>query len=263
MSEQIPFPTEPLKLGCGTWVFSEIGGSGLPMRSEAVKQISELFERYVPEIASGVVRIMAIARDGYWTKVAVQAVTAEVDPVRACIGDKLTRVAKIVDELGGPRAARLDIIRWNDSLRVLIPEALQPAETEEVFLYPRLGRAIALVKEDQLARAIGDGAGRNVRLASELVRWDIELMTHEELNREICRAETWFRQIPGITDEMVESFIVEGLLSYHDPAFLEPDALAEVAGVTSERAQAMILFAEEAAEKVEKETLRKEVKGRG
>src|SRR5260370_561180 len=112
---------------------------------DVVKEIRELFERYVPEIASGVVQIMAIARDaGFRTKVAVHA-NAEVDVVRACVGPGESRIAKIVDDLGGER---VDIIRWDESLQVLIRRALGPAQIDELFLYPRLGSAIALLKED-------------------------------------------------------------------------------------------------------------------
>jgi N utilization substance protein A len=138
-------------------------------------------------------------------------------------------------------------------LQVLIPNALQPAQIEEVFLFPRLGRAIVLVKEDQLSLAIGR-RGQNVRLASKLVGWDIEIMTHDEYNEGIERAENWFRQIPEITDEQVEAFIEEGFLSYDDLTFLEPAQLGELAGTTEEAAQAIIAFAEEAAERVEEET---------
>jgi len=135
---------------------------------------------------------------------------------------------------------------------VMIPNALQPSQIEEVFLYARLGRAIVLVKEDQLSLAIGR-RGQNVRLASKLVGWDIEIMTHDELNEGIERAENWFRQIPGVADELVEAFIEEGFLSYDDLTFLEPAQLGELAGVTEEQADEMILFAEEAAERVEEE----------
>src|SRR5207253_4315408 len=145
-----------------------------------------------------------------------------------------------------------DIVRWNDSLQVMIPNALQPAQIEEVFLYPRLGRAIVLVKEDQLSLAIGR-RGQNVRLASKLVGWDIEIMTHDELNEGIEKAENWFRQVPDSTDEMVEALIVDGFLSYDDLTFLEPAQLAELAGVTEELAEDIIAYAEDSAERVEEE----------
>jgi N utilization substance protein A len=212
--------------------------------------VRRLFENEIPEIGDRTIEIKAIAREaGYRTKIAVSSIDLKVDCVGACVGVRGSRIKNIVDELGGER---IDIVRWNDSLQVMIPNALQPAAIEEVFLYPRLGRAIVLVKEDQLSLAIGR-RGQNVRLASKLVGWDIEIMTHEELTEGIERAQNWFLKIPNVTDEQVEAFIEEGFLSYDDLTFLEPAQLAELAGVTEEQAEEMILFAEEEAEKVEKE----------
>jgi N utilization substance protein A len=182
--------------------------------------------------------------------VAVSSIDLKVDCVGACVGVRGSRIKNIVDELGGER---IDIVRWNDSLQVLIPNALQPAAIEEVFLYPRLGRAIVLVKEDQLSLAIGR-RGQNVRLGSKLVGWDIEIMTHDELTESIERAQNWFLQIPGLTEELVEAFIEEGFLSYDDLTFLEPAQLGELAGITEDQADEIIAFAEEAAEQVEEET---------
>ena len=116
-----------------------------------------------------------------------------------------------------------------------------------------LGRAIVLVKEDQLSLAIGR-RGQNVRLATKLVGWDIEIMTHDELNEGIERAENWFRQIPSVTDEMVEAFIEEGFLSYDDLHLsLEPHELAEMTGLSEEDAEEVLLIAEERAQEVEEE----------
>jgi N utilization substance protein A len=213
--------------------------------------VKRLFENEIPEIADRTIEIKAVAREaGYRTKVAVSSIDLKVDCVGACVGVRGSRIKNIVDELGGER---IDIVRWNDSLQVLIPNALQPATIEEVFLYPRLGRAIVLVKEDQLSLAIGR-RGQNVRLASKLVGWDIEIMTHEELNESIERAEGWFLQIPHVTPEMVEAFIEEGFLSYDDLMMsLEPAQLAELSGMTEDQAEEAIAFAEEAAERVEEE----------
>ncbi len=212
--------------------------------------VRQLFEKEIPEIADRTIEIKAIAREaGYRTKVAVSSIDLKVDCVGACVGVRGSRIKNIVDELGGER---IDIVRWNDSLQVLIPNALQPAQIEEVFLYPRLGRAIVLVKEDQLSLAIGR-RGQNVRLASKLVGWDIEIMTHDELNEGIEKAEGWFSQIPEVAPELVEAFIEEGFLSYDDLTFLEPAELAELSGLTEEQAEDVIAFAEEAAERVEEE----------
>jgi transcription termination/antitermination protein NusA len=212
--------------------------------------VRRLFEEEIPEIQEQTIAIRAVAREaGYRTKTAISSIDMKVDCVGACVGVRGSRIKNIVDELGGER---IDIVRWNDSLQVLIPNALQPASIEEVFLYQRLGRAIVLVKEDQLSLAIGR-RGQNVRLASKLVGWDIEIMTHDELNEGIERAVNWFLEIPGVTEEQAEAFIEEGFLSYDDLTFMEPAQLAEVAGVTEEQAEQIIATAEERAAEVEEE----------
>jgi N utilization substance protein A len=212
--------------------------------------VRRLFEEEIPEIEDRTIEIKAIAREaGYRTKIAVSSIDLKVDCVGACVGVRGSRIKNVVEELNGER---IDIVRWNDSLQVMIPNALQPAQIEEVFLYPRLGRAIVLVKEDQLSLAIGR-RGQNVRLASKLVGWDIEIMTLDELNEGIERAEGWFRTVPGITDELVEAFITEGFLSFDDLTFLEPAEMAELGGIDEDLAADIIAYAEEAAERLEEE----------
>ena len=212
--------------------------------------VRRLFENEIPEIQDRTIEIRAIAREaGYRCKIAVSSIDLKVDCVGACVGVRGSRIKNIVDELGGER---IDIVRWNDSLQVMIPNALQPAAIDEVFLYPRVGRAIVLVKEDQLSLGIGR-RGQNVRLASKLVGWDIEIMTMDELNEGISRAEEWFSQIPNVAPEAVERFIEEGFLSYDDLTFVEPAEMAELIGVTEEEADDIIQHAEEMAERVEQE----------
>lgn len=214
-----------------------------------------LFEAEIPEIADRTIEIKAIAREaGHRTKLAVSSIDMKVDCVGACVGVKGSRIRNVIDELGGER---IDVIRWNDSLQVMIPNALSPASIEEVFLYGRLGRAIVLVQEDQLSLAIGR-RGQNVRLASKLVGWDIEIMTHDEYNEGIDRAERWFRELPNIADEAVEALIVEGFLSYTDLTFLDPPGLVEIIGCTEDEAEEMIACAEEWAEAAEEEARQQE-----
>jgi N utilization substance protein A len=212
--------------------------------------VRRLFEQEIPEIQDRTIDIRAVAREaGYRTKIAVSSIDMKVDAVGACVGVRGSRIKNIVEELNGER---IDIVRWNEALQVMIPNALQPAQIEEVFLYSRLGRAIVLVREDQLSLAIGR-RGQNVRLASKLVGWDIEIMTSEEYTESIERAEGWFLQIAGVTEEMAETLITEGFLSYDDLTFMAPEQLAELIGTTPEEADDIIIAAEEQAEVVEQQ----------
>lgn len=212
--------------------------------------VRSLFEQEIPEIADRTIEIKAVAREaGYRSKVAVSSIDMKVDCVGACVGVRGSRIKNVIDELNGER---IDIVRWNDSMQVMIPNALQPAEISEVMLYTSLGRAVVLVAEDQLSLAIGR-RGQNVRLASKLVGWDIEIMTHEELEESVMKAERWFTGMPYATPELAEFLITEGFLSYTDITFLEASQMAEIAGITEEQAEEMILYAEEMAEKIERE----------
>jgi transcription termination/antitermination protein NusA len=212
--------------------------------------VRALFEQEIPEIADRTIEIKAVAREaGYRSKVAVSSIDLKVDCVGACVGVRGSRIKNVIDELNGER---IDIVRWNDSMQVMIPNALQPAEISEVMLYSTLGRAVVLVAEDQLSLAIGR-RGQNVRLASKLVGWDIEIMTHEELGESVEKAERWFSAMPFSSPELAELLITEGFLSFTDITFLEPAQLAEMAGCSEEEADEMILHAEEMAEKIERE----------
>src|SRR4051812_48383145 len=210
--------------------------------------VQRLFEQEIPEIADGVIQIRAMAREpGYRSKVAVSSSDPRVDCVGACVGVRGNRIKNIVDELGGER---IDIVRWSDDLQVLIPNALQPAEVEEVILCQMIGKAIVLVREDQLSLAIGR-RGQNVRLASKLSGWDIEIMTREELDSEIERAVGGFSSIEGVDDSLSEKLVGEGFLSYDDLSIIEPDALMEMGELTEEEANVIVEQAEERAEVAE------------
>jgi N utilization substance protein A len=213
--------------------------------------VQRLFEKEIPEIEDRTIKIERVAREaGYRTKVAVSSIDSRVDCVGACVGVRGSRIKNIVEELGG--VERIDIVRWNDSLQVLIQNALQPATIEEVFLYEKLQRAIVLVKEDQLSLAIGR-RGQNVRLASKLVDWDIEIMTHDELNTAIEKAEGQFSSLPGMFPELVDVLIEEGFLSFEDVGVLTPAEMMEMGGMDEDTAEDMIAFANEEGARLEKE----------
>ena len=210
--------------------------------------VQRLFEQEIPEIADGVIEIRAISREpGYRSKVAVISSDARVDCVGACVGVRGNRIKNIVEELGGER---IDIVRWSDDLQVLVPNALQPAEVDEVILCQMLGRGIVLVREDQLSLAIGR-RGQNVRLASKLCGWDIEIMTREELDQQIERAVTGFSSIPGLDESVAEKLVGEGFLSYDDLSVIEPDDLMEMGGISAETVDQIVAEAEVRAAQAE------------
>jgi N utilization substance protein A len=137
-----------------------------------------LFELEVPEIADGIIDIRRIEREpGYRTKLAVHSTDDKVDCVGACVGVRGTRIKSIIDELGGER---IDIIRWSTEPDMLIANALKPAEISHIELEPSTRKALVIVDEDQLSLAIGR-KGQNVRLASKLASWEIDIMTRAEL----------------------------------------------------------------------------------
>jgi len=159
------------------------------------------------------------------------------------VGVRGNRIKNIVEELGGER---IDIVRWSDDLQVLVPNALQPAEVDEVILCQMLGRGIVLVREDQLSLAIGR-RGQNVRLASKLCGWDIEIMTREELDQQIERAIAGYASIEGLDEAVAERLVGEGFLSYDDLSVIEPDDLMEIGGLSAEAVDAIVAEAERRA----------------
>ncbi|MFO0919523.1 MAG: transcription termination factor NusA [Planctomycetaceae bacterium] len=212
--------------------------------------VRRLFELEIPEVSERVIEVRSLAREaGYRSKVAVSCIDSNIDAVGACVGVRGARIKNITGELGDEK---IDIVRWNDSLQVLVPNALQPAEVEEVILCPMLGRVIVLVRDDQLSLAIGK-RGQNVRLASKLVGWDIEVMTREELNEALERAVAAFSQIPGVVESLAEDLVSQGFLSFDDLSVIEPDQLAELGDLTPEQCDVIVAYAEKESERLEAE----------
>ena len=148
--------------------------------------VRQLFELEVPEIPEKIVEIKGLVREaGYRTKIAVFSEEPNVDCVGACVGVRGTRMKNIVEELNGEK---IDIIRWDDDLEVFVPNTLKPAEVTGILLSPENNVATVVVPDDQLSLAIGK-RGQNVRLASKLAGWDIDIITEEELERERERDE--------------------------------------------------------------------------
>jgi len=251
-SEQIPGETHHTNERVRATVF-EVRKQGARVRIVLSRirphLVARLFEQEIPEITDGVIEVKAMAREpGYRTKVAVSSTDQRVDCVGACVGVRGNRIKNIVDELAGER---IDIVRWSDDMQVLIPNALQPAEVEEVILCEMLGRAIVLVREDQLSLAIGR-RGQNVRLASKLCGWDIEIMTREELDDQLEEALVGFSSLEGVSEELADRLVGEGFLSYDDLSVIEPDDLMEMGSLPMEEVNRIIEQAEVKAEEAER-----------
>lgn len=211
--------------------------------------VQRLFEQEIPEIAEGVISVNGIAREpAHRSKVAVSSTDQRVDCVGACVGVRGNRIKNIIDELAGER---IDIVRWSDDPETMIRAALQPAEVDQVLLCDMIGRAIVLVREDQLSLAIGR-KGQNVRLASKLCGWDIEILTNDELEQQIDRAVSGFSKIDGMTEDLAQRLVEQGYLSYDDLSVIEPDALMEMGGLTEEQVDHIVTQSETLAEDAEK-----------
>ncbi|MGH7127182.1 MAG: transcription termination factor NusA, partial [Planctomycetaceae bacterium] len=206
--------------------------------------VRRLFEIEIPEVSEHVIEVRSIAREaGERSKVAVSCYDSKIDAVGACVGVRGSRIKSIVNELAGER---IDIIRWNDSLQVLVPNALQPAEVEDVILCPMLGKVIVLVRDDQLPLAIGK-RGQNVRLASKLVGWDIHVMTEARLQAQLDDSIQAFSQVPHVTEELAQNLVEQGFFTFDDLSVIEPDQLAELGGLTNEQCDAIVEYADREA----------------
>ncbi len=210
--------------------------------------VQKLFEQEIPEILDAVIEIKGIAREpGYRTKIAVYSSDQRVDCVGACIGMRGSRIKNITDELNNER---IDVVPWSSDMQVFIPNALRPAEIEEVILCTMLGRAVVLVKQEQRSLAIGR-KGQNVRLASKLCGWDVEIMTRDELEADLEKAVEGYALIQGVSSELADRLVGEGFLSFDDLSIIEPNDLMQMGDISEEVAESIIEQAENFAQREE------------
>lgn len=151
--------------------------------------VRSLFELEVPEIADSIIEIKRVVREpGYRTKMAVISQDPKIDCIGACVGVRGSRIKAVIDEL---RGERIDIIRWSDSLETLIMNGLKPATIHIDNIYPDVDKhtAVVIVDEDQQSLAIGK-KGQNVRLASRLCGWDIDIKTRGDFESEGLAGDT-------------------------------------------------------------------------
>ncbi|MCG3130272.1 MAG: hypothetical protein FLDDKLPJ_01026 [Phycisphaerae bacterium] len=208
--------------------------------------IKRLFEAEVPEVAERIIEIRALAREpGYRTKVAVSSIDMKVDAVGACVGVRGSRIKNIVEEINNEK---IDIVRWNESSQILITNALKPAEIKEVFLCFELGHAVVVVADDQLSLAIGK-RGQNVRLASRLTGWDIDILTPAEYDRSLDLMESTLRAVAGVDDVLLDKILAIGIISVGDLALVGADPLVQELEVPQDLAERIVAAAEEAAKR--------------
>ncbi len=209
--------------------------------------IRAMFDLEVPEVAEKIIEIRALAREaGYRTKVAVNSLDPKVDPVGACVGVRGSRIKSIVEELGGEK---IDIVRWNDSSKVLIANALKPAEVAEIALSFELGRGTVVVTEDQLSLAIGK-RGQNVRLAARLTGWDIDILTPDEFNAGLDVLEKTLREVEGVDSTVVDQIIAMGMVSVLDVEEVGTDPLVNELGLEETLTQRIVVRCAEEAKRV-------------
>ncbi len=216
--------------------------------------MAKLFTMEVPEIYDGVIQVKSVARDpGSRAKIAVISNDSAIDPVGACVGMRGSRVQAVVGELQGEK---IDIIPWSPEAASFIVNALQPAEVAKVVLDEDAERIEVVVPDDQLSLAIGR-RGQNVRLASQLTGWDIDIMTEqEESERRQAEFESntkAFMEALNV-DEMVAQLLAsEGFSTVEEVAYVDMLEIASIEGFDDDTAEELQARAREALEKLEKE----------
>lgn len=216
--------------------------------------MAQLFAQEVPEVYEGTIQIVAVARDpGSRAKIAVYSNDSSIDPVGACVGMRGSRVQAVVNELQGER---IDIIPYTEDLGTFIVNALQPATVSKVVIHEEDERIEVVVAEDQLSLAIGR-RGQNVRLASQLSGWALDILTEEQ---ESERRQQEFRERSALfmegldVDEMVAQLLVsEGFETMEEVGYVELDELTSIEGFDEETATELQTRAREYLEKIAQE----------
>jgi N utilization substance protein A len=216
--------------------------------------MSKLFAQEVPEIYDGVVEIKSVARDpGSRAKIAVISRDSSIDPVGACVGMRGARVQAVVNELQGEK---VDIIQWNPDAASFIVNALAPAEVSKVVLDEDSNRIEVVVPESQLSLAIGR-RGQNVRLASQLTGWDIDILTEQEESerrqKEFAERSQVFMDALDVDEVIAQLLVTEGFASVEEVAYVELSEIAHIEGFDENTASEIQTRAREYLEKLEAE----------
>jgi N utilization substance protein A len=224
--------------------------------------MAKLFMQEVPEIYDGIITIRSIARDpGSRAKIAVTSSDSSIDPVGACVGMRGSRVQAVVGELQGEK---IDIIPWTENIADLVVSALQPADVAKVVLDELAERIEVVVPDEQLSLAIGR-RGQNVRLASQLIGWDIDILTEQEESerrqKEFTERSALFMGALDVDETMAQLLASEGFSTVEQLAYIEVGEIASIQGFDEETAAAVqqravdYLNAIEAANDEERKTL--------
>ena len=216
--------------------------------------MAKLFAQEVPEIYDGIVEIRAVARDpGSRAKIAVISRDSSVDPVGACVGMRGSRVQAVVNELQGEK---IDIIPWSPDVATFVVNALAPAEVAKVVLDEEKERISVVVPDQQLSLAIGR-RGQNVRLASQLTGWDIDILTEQEESErrqaEFEKRTKLFTDALNLDEVVGQLLASEGFSSIEDLAFIEEKELASIEGFDDDTARELQERAREYLERIETE----------
>jgi N utilization substance protein A len=216
--------------------------------------MAKLFAQEVPEIYDGVVEIKSVARDpGSRAKIAVISKDSSIDPVGACVGMRGARVQAVVNELQGEK---VDIIQWSQDAATFIVNALAPAEVSKVVLDEDSARIEVVVPETQLSLAIGR-RGQNVRLASQLTGWDIDILTEaeesERREKERVERSAAFMQALDVDEFIASLLVAEGFATVEEVAYVDLSEIAHIEGFTEETANEIQTRAREFLEKQEAE----------
>ena len=200
--------------------------------------MANLFAQEVPEIYDGIIEIIGVARDpGSRAKIAVLSKDSSIDPVGACVGMRGSRVQAVVNELQGEK---IDILSWTDDIASFVVKALQPAEVQKVVLYEGEQRLEVVVPEEQLSLAIGR-RGQNVRLASSLCGWDIDILTEdqesERRQKEFQERTNLFMEALDVDELLSQLLVTEGFTDINELAFVDLKEISNIAGFDEDTAE--------------------------
>src|SRR3954464_13999909 len=232
----------------------EVRGPQIFLSRSHPQFMSKLFGQEVPEIYDGIVEVKAVARDpGSRAKIAVTSRDSSIDPVGACVGMRGSRVQAVVGELQGEK---IDIIPWSFDQATFIVNALQPAEVVKVVLDEDADRIEVVVPDDQLSLAIGR-RGQNVRLASQLIGWDIDILTEQEESerrqKEFTERSTLFMQALDVDEVVGQLLASEGFRSVEEVAYVDLGELASIQGFDEDTAREIQTRAQDYLARIEAE----------